>query len=112
LAIAFLKKLLERDYRWSNYRAWNTLIDAHMACGERLEALNASRELAKMMPTLENKCHLAEHLIENNLHAEAVDILDRALEDHAYTPFGKRLKNWSWARLAQRLLNEAEKGSK
>ena len=75
-------------------------------------AIAIGPDLAKMMPTLENKCHLAEHLIENNLHAEAVDILDRALEDHAYTPFGKRLKNWSWARLAQRLLNEAEKGSK
>jgi len=110
LAVGFLKKLLARDYRWSNYRAWVTLIEAHVASGESLEALQASRELAKMVPTLENKCILAEHLIDNKLHSEAAEVLDRALEDHAYLPFGKRMKNWSLARHAQKLLNEAEKG--
>ena len=111
LAIAFLKKLHARDYRWSNYRGWPTLIDAHVACDEPVEALNACRELTKMVPTLEHKCLLAEHLIENKLHAEAVELLDHALEDHSYTPWGKRWKNWNWARQAQKLLTEAEKGS-
>jgi hypothetical protein len=112
LAVGFLKKLLARDFRWSNYRAWPTLIDAHVACGEALGALHASRELAKMMPTLENKCVLAEHLIDNKLHAEAAEVLDRALEDYAYLPFGKRWKNWFVARRAQKLLAEADKGNK
>jgi hypothetical protein len=107
-AVALLKRLLQRDYRWANYRAWQTLIDAHLACNDPQEALKACRELAKMMPTLENKCHLAEHLLNNKLQAEAIDLLDQALEDHAYTPLGKRLKNWRWARTAQRLLKEAE----
>jgi hypothetical protein len=107
-SVAMLKKLLERDHRWSYYRAWRTLIDAQTACGKPDEALKACRELVKMVPTLENKCLLAEHLIDNNLKAEAIDVLDQALEDHAYLPLGKRLKNWRWARQAKRLLGEAE----
>jgi hypothetical protein len=107
-AVAMLQRLLERDFRWSYYRAWRTLIDAQVACGKPEEALKACRELAKMVPMLENKCLLAEHLLENNLKSEAIDMLDRALEDHAYTPLGKRLKNWRWARQARRLLQEAE----
>jgi hypothetical protein len=107
-AVAMLKKLLDRDHRWSYYRAWRTLIDAQSACGKQDEALKASRELAKMVPTLEYKCLLAEHLLDNNLKAEAIDVLDQALEDHGYQPFGKRLKNWRWARYARQLLGEAE----
>lgn len=107
-AIALLKRLMQRDYRWSNYRGWHTLIDAHMANKDAVEALNACRELAKMVPTLENKCFLAEHLLANQHKAEVIELLDHALEDYAYLPFGKRLKNWRWARYARKLLNEAE----
>src|SRR5207245_6342976 len=38
-SVAMLKKLLERDYRWSYYRAWRTLIDAQSACNKPDEAL-------------------------------------------------------------------------
>jgi hypothetical protein len=107
-AVAMLQRLMERDSRWAYYTAWRTLIDAYAACQNPAEALNTCRELAKMVPTLENKCLLAEHLLDNNLRPEAIDVLDQALEDHAFTPLGKRLKNWRWARLAQRLLKEAE----
>lgn len=107
-AVALLQRLMERDYRWSYYRAWRTLIDAQVACLRPDEALKACRELAKMVPTLENKCLLAEHLLDGNLQSEAIEVLDQALEDHSYMPFGKRLKNWRWARYAQRLLREAE----
>jgi hypothetical protein len=103
-----LRKLLDRDYRWGYYRAWRTLIDAQVACQKPDEALKACRELAKMLPTLENKCLLAEHLMDNNLKPEAIEVLDQALEDNDYLPWNKRLKNWSWARHARRLLQEAE----
>jgi hypothetical protein len=107
-AVAMLQNLLERDFRWSYYRAWRTLIEAQVACRNLPEALKAARELAKMVPTLENKCLLAEYLLENNLKSEAIEVLDQALEDHAFSPLGKRFKNWSWARHARRLLNQAE----
>lgn len=106
-AVAMLERLMQRDPRWSYYRGWRTLVDAHRANGNPAEALKACRELAKFVPTLENKCLLAEHLLENRLQPEAIDVLDQALEDHAYAPLGKRLKNWNWARQARRLLNEA-----
>jgi hypothetical protein len=110
-AVTLLKRLLERDPRWSNYRAWRTLVDAHLACNQPVESLKACRELARMAPTLENQCLLGEHLIDCGQKPEAIQVLDQALEDHAYMPFGKRLKNWRWARLANRLLKEAQSDS-
>jgi hypothetical protein len=109
-AVAMLQRLMQRDSRWAYYKAWRTLIEAHVACANPAEALKACRELAKMVPTLENQCLLAEHLLENNLHAEAADILMQALEDLSFAPLGKRLKNWGWARHARKLLSEAETG--
>lgn len=111
-AVTLIQRLLKRDSRWSYYRAWRTLIDAHVACDQPAEALKACRELEKMVPTLENRCLLAEHLLDNQLHAEAIHLLDLALEEHSFAPFGKRMKNWRVARRAQQLLKEAETGGK
>jgi hypothetical protein len=108
-AVHALEKLIQRDRRWSHYRAWRTLIDAHRARREPGDALQACRELEKQLPTLENKCLLAEHLIDNGLKPEAIDLLDQALEDHHYSPWGQRFRNWSWARKARALVAEAEK---
>src|SRR5262245_16632093 len=58
-AVEMIERLLARDFRWSYYRAWRTLIDAQTACANPAQALKAARELAKMVPTLENKCLLA-----------------------------------------------------
>lgn len=108
-AVPLLERLLERDRRWSNYRGWRTLIDAHLARKRPDEALQACRQLEKQMPTLENRCLLAEHLIDNGLNGEAVELLDQALEDYRFTPLGARLRNWRWARRARQLIAEAEK---
>jgi hypothetical protein len=108
-AVHALERLIQRDRRWSHYKAWRTLIQAHQARREPADALQACRELEKQLPTLENKCLLAEHLLDNSLKAEAVDLLDRALEDHHYAPWGTRFRNWRWARAARKLLAEAEK---
>jgi hypothetical protein len=108
-AVIALEKLLQRDRRWAHYRAWRTLIVAHEARKEPADALKACRELEKQLPTFENKCLLAEHLLMGGLKTEAIDLLDRALEDHHYAPWGTRLRNWRWAREARKLLAEAEK---
>jgi hypothetical protein len=108
-AVTALEKLIQRDRRWSHYRAWRTLIQAHEARREPGDALNACRELEKQLPTLENRCLLAEHLIDNGLKKEASELLDQALEDHQYSPWSARLRNWKWAREAKKLLGEAEK---
>lgn len=110
-AVAMLDRLMRRDSRWSYYRAWRTLIDAHVACGQPGDALKAARDYERMVPTLENKCLLAEHLLDNKLKSEAIHVLDLALEEHSFAPLAKRLKNWKSARHAHRLLKEAETAS-
>jgi len=111
-AVVPLEKLIHRDHRWANYRAWRTLIDVQLARGRPADALAACREFEKRLPTLENKCLLAEQLLDNGIPSEAVQLLDQALEDHHYTPWAARWRNWRWAREARRLLAEAEKEEK
>jgi hypothetical protein len=109
-AVALLDKVIERDPRWANYRARRTLIQAHRVRGQPAEALKACREFEKRLPTLEVQCLLAEHLLENGIPSEAAELLDRALRDYQYGPWGARWRNWHWARVARQLLAEAEKG--
>jgi hypothetical protein len=111
-ALAPLKKLMHRDYRWAYYRAWRTLIEVHLARGQPADALIACREFAKHLPTLETKCLLAENLLDTAQPAEAVSILDQALEDHSFAPWDVRWRSWRWAREARRLLAQAERHEK
>jgi hypothetical protein len=103
-AAGLLDKLIRRDYRWSNYRAWRTLIGVHEARGQPADALQTCREFEKRLPTLENKCLLARHLVDTGNSAEAVTLLDRALEDLHYAAFRERLRNYRWSREARRIL--------
>jgi hypothetical protein len=111
-ALAPLEKLNQREPRWSNYLAWRTLVDVHLARGRPADALTACREFTKRSPTLENKCLLAEHLLDNKMPSEAVRVLDEALEEHHFAPWSARRRNGSWARVARRLRAEAEKEEK
>jgi hypothetical protein len=106
-ALTALERLMKRDARWADYRAWRTQIDAHDALGRRDDALQTCRELEKRQPTWENKCRLAERLIDTGQKVDAVKILEQALEDHHFAPFKIRLRHWRWARHAQQLLKEA-----
>jgi hypothetical protein len=112
LARAPLEKLLQRDPRWMNYRAWRTLIKVHLARGQPADALAACRELAKRLPILENKCLLAVHLLNNGGHSEAVRILGESLKEYQFAPWSVRWRNGRWAREARRLLAEAETGQR
>jgi hypothetical protein len=111
-ARAPLEKLIHRDPRWKNYLAWRTLVEVHLARGQPADALVACRELAKRLPTLENKCLLAEHLLDNRSPGEAVQILTDALAEHHFAPWSARWHNGRWARQAGLLLAEAEKHEK
>jgi hypothetical protein len=108
-AVAPLEKLIHRDPCWAHYRAWRTLLDVHRARRQPAAALATCREFAKRLPTLENKCRLAEHLLDNDRAAEAVELLDDALEEQRFSPWSARWHNRRWARMAHRLLLEAEK---
>ncbi|MCS7046852.1 MAG: tetratricopeptide repeat protein [Gemmataceae bacterium] len=105
-ALAVLDRLMKRDDRWADYRAWHTLIEAQDALGQTEAALQTCRNLERRVPTWENKCRLAERLIDDGRHGEATQLLEQALEDHRFAPLKIRLRHWRWARRAQRLLRE------
>jgi hypothetical protein len=107
-ALVVLDRLMKRDGRWADYRAWRTLIEAQDDLGRAEDALKTCRDLEKRVPTWENKCRLAERLIERGDREEAIQILDQALEDYHFAPFKTRLRHWRWARHAQQLLKEAD----
>jgi hypothetical protein len=108
-ALEALSRLMQRDSRWADYRAWRTQIEAQDALGHADAALHTCRELEKRQPTWENKCRLAERLIDNGHKDDAIRLLDQALEDHHFAPWKVRLRHWRWARHAQQLLKEAER---
>ncbi len=102
-ALPLLERLLGRDPRWSHYIAWRLLIEARTHKGDSAGALTGCRELARLSPTLENNCLLAEHLLAGGLTDEAQGLLERALRDHSFTPMGIRWRNRRWASRARRL---------
>src|SRR5262245_27220608 len=63
-AVAFLKCIIDRDPRWSDYDAWRLLIETHEDAGHVETALLKARELVKIAPTLRHKCILGEILID------------------------------------------------
>src|SRR5262249_33948776 len=107
-AVPLLQRLIQKDYRWSDYRAWRTLIDAQQACRPAGDALASCRDYARHAPSLENKCLLAEQLTDNGLAGEAVKLLDEALRDLEHEGWLARLRDWRWVREANRLRSAAE----
>lgn len=102
-ALPLLQKIVARDRCWSDYKAWRLLIRARDQVGDGPGSLEACRELAKLSPTLEHRCILADHLLAQGQHQEAQGLLERALQDHYFAPVPVRRRNRAWAREARRL---------
>jgi hypothetical protein len=106
-AVPLLEKIIARDGSWGNYAAWHLLIDVHAESGAGDKALAACREMARLAPTLQHHCLLAEHLLDQGHSDEAAKLLERSLEDHQYAPGFIRRRNWKWASQARRLQRQA-----
>jgi hypothetical protein len=102
-AVTLLRSVVQREPRWSNYRAWRLLIEAQPQAGDPEGALETCRELARLAPSLEHQCLLAEHLLDKGLGDEARTLLERSLQDYYYTPGPLRRRNRRWASEARRL---------
>ncbi len=102
-ALPLLEKLVAKDPRWSNYAAWPVLVAARRACGDPKGALEGSRDLVRLSPTLEHQCLLAEHLLDEGLTDDARSLLEKALRDHDFAPGPARRRNRRWARVARQL---------
>jgi hypothetical protein len=110
-AVPVLERLLKRDNRWGNYAGWRLLIAAQGDVGDRAGALQSCRELARLAPTLQNQCLLAEHLLDEGQTIEARMLLEQALRDYDYAPGHVRRRNGRWAGEARRLLKRVEAGA-
>jgi hypothetical protein len=110
-AVPVLEKLLKRDNRWGNYAGWRLLIAVQDELGDRAGALQSGRELARLSPTLQNQCLLAEHLLDDGQVLEARVLLEQALRDHDYAPGHVRRCNGRWAAEARRLIKRVESGA-
>jgi hypothetical protein len=53
--------------------------------------------------TLQHRCLLAEHLLDNGQNDEARTLLERCLQDYRFAPGPSRRLNRTWLRLARRL---------
>jgi hypothetical protein len=102
-AIPLLEKLIARDRTWSNYAAWHLLTRLQAESPEPERALASCRELARLAPTLQHQCMLAERLLEQGQNDEARQVLQRSLEEHQYAPGFVRRRNRRWASQARRL---------
>ena len=107
-AVPVLEKLLRRDDRWGNYAGWRLLIAAQDQAGDRAGALASCRELARLAPTLQNRCLLADHLLEQGQTIEARMLLEQSLRDYDFAPGHVRRRDGRWATEARRLLKETE----
>jgi hypothetical protein len=102
-AVPLLEKLIARDRTWSNYAAWHLLIRLQGEGPEPGRALDSCRELARLAPTLQHQCLLAERLLAEGHTDEARQVLERSLEEHQYAPGFVRRRNRRWASHARRL---------
>jgi hypothetical protein len=107
-AIPVLKKLLGRDNSWGNYVGWRLLTDVQSETGDEAGALESSRELARLSPTLQNRCLLAGRLLDQGQKIEARTLLQRALHDHDYAPGHVRRRNGRWVAEARRLFKQID----
>lgn len=103
IAMPLLDQVLVRDRCWSDYRAWRLLIASRGQSGDGLGALELSRELVRLAPTLEHRCLLAERLLAEGQGDEARAVLEESLEAHRYAPGPVRRRNRRWVSRARQL---------
>jgi hypothetical protein len=106
-AVPLLETVLRKDRRFSDYAAWEMLIETRALGGDRAGALESCRELERLSPTLRHRCLLAEYLLAERKAEEANRLLDKALLEHAYLPGYLRRRNYRWARHARSLQKRA-----
>jgi hypothetical protein len=108
LAVPLLQRLLARQPGWGDYKAWHALIEVLRKSGNTAEAVSRCRELARVAPTLEHKCLLAQQLLETEEKAEAGKVLTLALEEYRYATGLGRRRDRRWVGKARQLLRTTE----
>ena len=105
-AVPLLQTLLKKHSGWNQFTGWHALIETRMAMGDAAGAIESCRGLLKAVPTLENKCLLARHLISDGQKDEARRALEKGLEDYSYMAGPYRRRDRKWAREAKQMLKQ------
>ena len=108
LAVPLLQKLITRHPSWRDYRAWHTFIEVRREAGDLDGALSSCRELARVSPSLEHKCLLAEHLLKAGEKVEAGKVVEQGLQDYHYLPGPSRRRDRRWVGKAKQLLKQVD----
>jgi hypothetical protein len=105
-AVPPLEKLIAKHASWSDYQGWRALVDACLEAGDSGEALTRSRELARLSPSLQHKCMLAERLLELGDKGEARKVVEQGLDDYRFTAGPGRRRDRRWVGRARQLLKD------
>jgi hypothetical protein len=104
---AALKKLVAHQPGWADYTAWRLLVLVSEEAGDRADALTQARDLARVAPTLQHRCLLAECLLDGGETVEARKVLEQGLDDYRYLSGASRSRSRRWVGKARQLLQQA-----
>jgi hypothetical protein len=105
-AVSLLEKLLARQPSWGNYQALETLVEVRTEAGDQAGALTSCRELARLAPSLEHRCLLAERLLETGEKVEAGKVVEEGLAEYHYFTGPSRRRDRRWVGKAKQLLKQ------
>lgn len=105
-AVPLLQKLIARNPSWRDYQAWHVLVEAHDEAGDSAGAVASCRELARVSPSLEHKCLLAEQLLKTGETVEAGKVVQQGLDDYHYLTGPSRRRDRRWVGKAKQLLKQ------
>jgi hypothetical protein len=106
LAVPLLQKLVARHSTWGDYKAWHRLIEVRHEAGDLAGALESCQELARVSPTLQHRCLLAEHLLETGENDKARKVVEQGLDDYHYLAGVSRRRDRRWVGKAKQLLKQ------
>jgi hypothetical protein len=106
-AVPLLEKLIARHPSWREYEGWQRLVEFREEAGDRAGAVASCRELARVAPSLEHRCLLAEHLLAVGDKGEARKVVEQGLDEYRYLSGYSRRRDRRWVGKAKQLLNES-----
>jgi hypothetical protein len=106
-AVPALQKLVGHQPGWGDYSAGRLLVEVCGEAGDPAAALTHARDLARVAPSLQHRCLLAEHLLAAGEAVEARKVLEQALDDYQYLSGASRSRDRRWVGKAKQLLDQA-----
>jgi hypothetical protein len=107
-AVPALQKLVAHQPGWGDYSAWRLLVQVCAEAGDRAAAITHGRELARIAPSLQHRCLLAEHLLAAGQTVEARKVLEQGLDDYRYLSGPSRGRERRWVGKAKQLLEQSD----